>query len=138
MVESLTKTGAPTCWSTACCAMARNDIDSDVNVTDDEEGTVAATAAAAADAAAAAAAAVTAANAAAAAVAEETTPFEGPLTKDKVEAAELGGVGAEGSGDGAVLVIDEVTVLVESTETDVLSLGATTAATVGAECCTGP
>lgn len=54
-----------------------------------------------------------------------------------MEAAELGGVGAEGSGDGAVL-IDDVAVLVESTETDELNFEATTAATVGAECCTEP
>jgi len=64
----------------------------------------------------------------------------GPLTEGSVDdaaaAAELGGVGADGNGDGAVL-IDEATVLVESTDAEELSLGATTAATVGtgATCC---
>ena len=72
----------------------------------------------------------------------DSVPFLcGPLTEGSVDAAaaaaaELGGVGADGNGDGAVL-IDEATVLVESTDAEELNLGATTAATVGtgATCC---
>ena len=88
--------GWTTCWSTACCAIARNEIDSAPDL------------------------------------------FEGPLTKGREDAAaELeGGVAAEGSGDGAVL-IDDATVPVESTEADDINLdGITTGTAVGC-CCWG-
>ena len=71
------------------------------------------------------------------------TDFDGPLTEGAVEVeggAELGGVGAKGSGDGAVL-IDEATVLVESTDKDALNLGAAVGVaaaadgTAAASCC---
>ena len=83
--------GVP-CWSTACWAMARSEMDSLLALGP-----------------------------------EDPLPEDGPLTKgiefnEDDSADDEGGVGADGSGDGAVLIDEAADVPVESTDTDEFNL----------------
>lgn len=72
---------------------------------------------------------------------EDPLPEDGPLTKgsevdDDDRTDEDGGVGADGSGDGAVLIDEAADVPVESTDTDEFNLACCTCGGAGGG--TGP